>query len=42
MEFLTEHELQIYKTKVDNPKHKLVIDVLLYTGVRVSEMINLK
>lgn len=42
MEFLTQHELQIYQTKVENPKHKLMIDVLLYTGVRVSEMIHLK
>lgn len=42
MEFLSKHELEIYQSKVDNPKHKLMIDILLYTGVRVSEMLSLK
>jgi hypothetical protein len=42
MEFLTEHEIEIYTQKVVKPKQKLIIDGLLYTGLRVSELINLK
>ena len=42
MEFLSDHEIEIYQNKVTNIKHKLVINILLYTGLRVSEMISLK
>jgi integrase/recombinase XerD len=39
---LSEEELKKFLKVVDNPKYKLIIELLYKTGMRISELLNLK
>ena len=41
-EFLTKEEIQLLIIAIKNPKHRLMVELMYGTGVRVSELVNLR
>ncbi|MFH0701764.1 MAG: tyrosine-type recombinase/integrase [Candidatus Woesearchaeota archaeon] len=41
-EFLTKEEVPLLLAAIKNPKHRLMIELMYGTGMRVSELVNLK